>query len=169
MNRKPVTVCRSYPADEQMPAGCKAFLSPLCAASHGAVGGDPGPAGTRAGERVADPAEQDRQPDGHLDQMYIDRLARGLLAADLQRIYQKVKSDCDQLEKKQKELERQQESPIPQEDRAKELVQRFIDSVPTNRELLFSLIEWIALSKSKKIYIKFRLKQLDFDCFEANS
>ena len=104
-----------------------------------------------------------------LDQMYMDKLSGILSDADFQRIYQKVKMDRAQLEEKRKELERQQESPVPQEDRARELVQRFIDSVPTNRELLFSLIERIELSESKEIYIKFRFKQLNFDCFGANS
>ena len=104
-----------------------------------------------------------------LDQMYMAKLSGILSDADFQRIYQKVKMDRAQLEEKRKELERQQESPVPQEDRARELVQRFIDSVPTNRELLFSLIERIELSESKEIYIKFRFKQLYFDCFGANS
>ena len=46
-------------------------------------------------------------------------------------------------------------------------MQRFIDSAATNRELLFSLIERIELSEEKQIYIKFRFKQLNSDCFEA--
>lgn len=104
----------------------------------------------------------------NLDQMYMDKLSGVLSETDFQRIYQKVKADRAQLEEKRKELERQRESPVPQEDRAKELVQRFLDSACTNRELLFSLIERIELSEDKQIYIKFRFKQLDFDCFEAH-
>ena len=105
----------------------------------------------------------------NLDQMYMDKLSGVLSETDFQRIYQKIKTDRTQLEEKRKELERQRESPVPQEDRAKELVQRFLDSACTNRELLFSLIERIELSEDKQIYIKFRFKQLNFDCFEANS
>ena len=105
----------------------------------------------------------------NLDQMYMDKLSGVLSETDFQRIYQKVKADRAQLEEKHKELERQRESPVPKEDRAKELVQRFLDSACTNRELLFSLIERIELSEGKQIYIKFRFKQLNFDCFEANS
>lgn len=104
----------------------------------------------------------------NLDQMYMDKLSGILSDTDFQRIYQKVKTDRTHLEEKRKELERQRESPVPQEDRAKELVQRFLNSACTSRELLFSLIERIELSEDKQIYIKFRFKQLNFDCFEAN-
>ena len=105
----------------------------------------------------------------NLDQMYMDKLSGVLSDTDFQRIYQKAKADRAQLEEKRKELECQRESSVPQEDRAKELVQRFLDSACTNRELLFSLIKRIELSEDKQIYIKFRFKQLNFDCFEANS
>ena len=98
----------------------------------------------------------------------MDKLSGVLSETDFQRIYQKVKADRAQLEEKRKELERQRESRVPKEDRAKELIQRFLDSACTNRELLFSLIERIELSEEKQIYIKFRFKQLNFDCFEAN-
>ena len=104
----------------------------------------------------------------NLDQMYMDKLSGILSDSDFQRIYQKAKADRSQLEGQLKTLERDRENPVPKEDRAKELVQRFIDSAATNRELLFSLIERIELSEEKQIYIKFRFKQLDFDCFEAN-
>ena len=104
----------------------------------------------------------------NLDRMYLDKLSGVLSDADFQRIYQKVKADRAQLEEKCKELERQKESPVPKEDRAKELVQRFLDSACTNRELLLSLIERIELSEDKQIYIKFRFRQPDSDCFEAN-
>lgn len=148
---------------------CKAFLSPsvLLPAAQEAVS-QARKENALEGELQALQRKIDSLT-ANLDQMYMDKLSGILSDADFQRIYQKVKMDRAQLEEERKELERQQESPVPQEDRAKELVQRFIDSVPTNRELLFSLIERIELSESKEIYIKFRFKQLDFDCFEANS
>ena len=105
----------------------------------------------------------------NLDKMYMDKLSGLLSESDFQRIYLKVKADRSLLEEQLKALEREKESPVPKEDRAKELVQRFIDSAATNRELLFSLIERIELSEDKKICIKFRFKQLNFGCFEANS
>jgi hypothetical protein len=97
----------------------------------------------------------------NLDKMYMDKLSGLLSESDFQRIYLKVKADRAQLEEQLKVLERDQENPVPKEDRAKELVQRFLDSVPTNRELLFSLIERVELSEDKQIYIKFRFRQLN--------
>ncbi|MDO4314902.1 MAG: recombinase family protein [Oscillospiraceae bacterium] len=148
---------------------CKAFLSPseLLPAVQEAVS-QARQENTLEGELQALQRKIDSLT-ANLDQMYMDKLSGILSDADFQRIYLKVKADRAKLEKQQKGLERQIERPVPQEDRARELVQRFIDSVPTNRELLFSLIERIELSESKEIYIKFRFKQLDFDCFEANS
>ena len=97
----------------------------------------------------------------NLDKMYMDKLSGILSEADFQRIYLKVKEDRAQLEEQLKVLEREKENPVPKEDRAKELVQRFLESVPTNRELLFSLIERVELSEDKQIYIKFRFRQLN--------
>jgi len=105
----------------------------------------------------------------NLDKMYMDKLSGILSEEDFQRIYLKIKDDRTQLEKQVKMLEREKEKPVPKEERAKELVQRFLDSVPANRELLFSLIERVELSEDKQIYIKFRFKQLNSAQFEANS
>ena len=97
----------------------------------------------------------------NLDKMYMDKLSGILSEADFQRIYLKVKDDRAQLEEQLKVLEREKENPVPKEDRAKELVQRFLESVPTNRELLFSLIERVELSEDKQIFIKFRFRGLN--------
>ncbi len=97
----------------------------------------------------------------NLDKMYMDRLAGILSDSDFQRIYLKVKSDRGQLEDKLKTLKEQQQAPIRTEDQAKRLVQRFLDTADTNRELLVSLIERIELSEEKEIYIKFRFRELE--------
>ena len=55
--------------------------------------------------------------------------------ADFERIYQWVKMERNSLEEKLKELEAQRESPVSTEDRARELVQQFLDSSYTSREL----------------------------------
>ncbi len=99
----------------------------------------------------------------NLDKMYMDKLSGLLAEADFERIYQRVKLERTALEEQLKDLERQKESPIPKEDRAKELVQRFIDGASTNRELLVSLIERVELTEDKQIIIKFRFKQLEND------
>ena len=103
----------------------------------------------------------------NLDKMYIDKLSGILSEADFRRIYGKMKDDRTRLEEQLNMLERQKENPVPQEDRAKELVRRFLDSVPANRELLFSLIERVELSEDKQIYVKFRFRQPETDGFEA--
>ena len=46
------------------------------------------------------------------------------------------------------------------EVKARELVNRFLDSADTNRELLVSLIERIELTEDKQIIIKFRFREL---------
>lgn len=97
----------------------------------------------------------------NLDRMYMDRLTGLLAEADFERIYQRVKMDRTSLEEKLKELESQKESPVSTEDRARELVQQFLDSAYTSRELLVSLIERVELTENKQIIIKFRFRELE--------
>lgn len=97
----------------------------------------------------------------NLDKMYMDRLTGLLAEADFERIYQRVKMDRTSLEEKLKELESQKESPGSTEDRARELVQQFLDSAYTSRELLVSLIERVELTEDKQIIIKFRFRELE--------
>ncbi|MGM9537041.1 MAG: recombinase family protein, partial [Candidatus Onthomonas sp.] len=97
----------------------------------------------------------------NLDQMYMDRLSGLLTEADFERIYQRAKAERGTLEEKLRELELQQKSPVKTEDRAKELVQRFIDSAFTSRELLVSLIDRVELTEDKQLIIKFRFQALN--------
>ena len=97
----------------------------------------------------------------NLDKMYMDRLTGLLAEADFERIYQRVKMERTALEEKLKELEAQKESPVSTEDRARELVQQFLDSAYTSRELLVSLIERVELTEDKQIIIKFRFRELE--------
>jgi ATP-dependent exoDNAse (exonuclease V) alpha subunit len=57
-----------------------------------------------------------------------------------------------------KALEQEREEPVSGETRARELVQRFLDGVPTNRELIFNLIERVELTADKQIILKFRFR-----------
>ena len=95
----------------------------------------------------------------NLDKMYMDRLTGLLAEADFERIYQRIKVERSSLEKKLKGMEAQKESPAGTQDRSKELVQRFITSACTNRELLVSLIERVELTQDKQIIIKFRFRE----------
>ena len=97
----------------------------------------------------------------NLDKMYMDRLTGLLAEADFERIYQRMKMDRTSLEEKLKELESQKESPVSAEDRARELVQQFLDTAYTSRELLVSLIERVELTEDKQIIIKFRFRELE--------
>ena len=97
----------------------------------------------------------------NLDKMYMDRLTGLLAEADFERIYSKVKLERSLLEEKRQELELRKKSPVRTEDRAKELVRRFVDSAFTSRELLVSLIERVELTKDKQVLIKFRFQQLN--------
>lgn len=97
----------------------------------------------------------------NLDKMYMDRLSGLLAEADFERIYSKVKLERSLLEEKRQELELRKKSPVRTEDRAKELVKRFVDSAFTSRELLVSLIERVELSEDKQIIIRFRFQQLN--------
>ena len=97
----------------------------------------------------------------NLDRMYTDRLSGLLPEADFQRIFSRIKLEREQLEVKRQELELRQKSPVRSEDRARELVQRFIETAGESRELLVSLIERVELTADKEIIIKFRFAQLD--------
>ena len=97
----------------------------------------------------------------NLDRMYTDRLNGLLPEADFQRIFGRIKLEREKLEEKRQELELRKKSPVRSEDRAKELVQRFIETAGESRELLVSLIERVELTEDKEIIIKFRFSQLN--------
>ena len=95
----------------------------------------------------------------NLDKMYMDRLSGLLAETDFERIYQRVKMERAVLEDKLKVLEAQKECPVSTEDRARALVQKYMDSAFTNRELLVSLIQRVELTEEKQIIIKFRFRE----------
>ena len=97
----------------------------------------------------------------NLDRVYTDRLSGLLPESDFQRIFSRIKLEREQLEEKRQELELRQKSPVRSEDRARELVQRFVETAGESRELLVSLIERVELTEDKKVIIKFRFAQLD--------
>ena len=102
-----------------------------------------------------------------LDKMYMDRINGVLSDEDFERIYKRIKAERKELEDKIKDLEFQRKSPMKAEERAKEIVEKFIASAGTNRELLVSLIERIELREDKQIIIKFRFKELE-KCSDIN-
>ncbi|MBD5092872.1 MAG: recombinase family protein [Subdoligranulum sp.] len=97
----------------------------------------------------------------HLDKVYMDKLSGILDEGDFERIYTKVKAERAALEQRLDKLDRPDYSPVEQTEMAKKMVERFIETAPTNRELMVSLIERVELTESKEIIIKFRFKQLE--------
>lgn len=95
----------------------------------------------------------------NLDKMYMDRLSGLLAETDFERIYQRVKMERAALEDKLEALEAQKECTLSTEDRARELVQKYMDSAFTSRELLVSLIQRVELTEEKQIIIKFRFRK----------
>lgn len=96
----------------------------------------------------------------NLGQMYTDRLSGLLPEADFQRIFTRIKEERAQLEGCIRELEQRQKNSVSQADMAKELVQRYLNTACTSRELLVSLIQRVELTKDKEIIIKFRFAEL---------
>ena len=97
----------------------------------------------------------------NLDRMYTDRLNGLLPEEDFQRIFDRTKLERKLLEEKRQELELRKKSSVRPEDRARELVQRFIETAGESRELLVSLIERVELTEDKEVIIKFRFAQLE--------
>ena len=97
----------------------------------------------------------------NLDRLYTDRLSGLLPETDFLRIFNRIKQEREQLEQRCRELEDQKKSPVPSGKRAKELVQRFVETAGNSRELLVSLIERVELTQDKELLIKFRFAQLD--------
>lgn len=97
----------------------------------------------------------------HLDKMYMDKLSGLLDEKDFERIYLRVKKERSVLEQKLSEINAPDYSPGQQEQIAKELVKRFIDTAYCSKELLVSLIERVELTENKQIIIHFRFRQLE--------
>ncbi len=91
-----------------------------------------------------------------LDKVYSDKLSGMLEDADFQRIYQTIKQERDRLQgsiDKLKVMSQKSAFPVPELD---DLIERFLDSADSNRELLCSLVERIELTEDKEVIIHFR-------------
>jgi DNA invertase Pin-like site-specific DNA recombinase len=97
----------------------------------------------------------------HLDKAYMDKLGGVLDDKDFERIYQRIKNERIALEQQLSELEEPAYSTAKQVDHANALVQRFVDSSFTSRELLVSLVERVELTEDKQIIIRFRFHQFE--------
>ena len=96
-----------------------------------------------------------------LDQVYMDKLSGILAEADFQRVYARVKADRAALEQRLGQLDRPDCSPEEQTGMANKLVERYLNTLSANRELLVSLIERVELTEDRQIIIKFRFNRLE--------
>ena len=98
----------------------------------------------------------------HLDNVYNDKLAGTLDEVDFQRIYDRIKQQRSELNEKLKELKLQEKKGSTPDMDTEQLVQKFIDTADTNKELLVSLISRVELSEEKEVIIHFRFKELSY-------
>ena len=96
-----------------------------------------------------------------MDRVYADRLSGLLPEEDFQRLFNRLKLDRKLLEERRQEMELQKKSPVTVDDRARELVEQFIQTAGESRELLVGLIERVELTEDKEIIIKFHFAKLD--------
>ena len=120
----------------------------------------------REAEQAAQPAKercslQDRAADltAHLDQVYADRLSGLLQEKDFQRFFARLCTERKQIEERIQMLEMQEKSPVSLADRAGDFVQRYLDTLNTNREFWVSLIERVELTAEKEVLIRFRISE----------
>lgn len=92
----------------------------------------------------------------NLDQMYMDRLNKIITEDDFARIYEKIGNEIAALKRRKDDLTEQSKANISQDEKARGIVERFIESACTRREVLVSLIERVELTEKKEIIIKFR-------------
>ena len=97
----------------------------------------------------------------HLDQVYMDKLYGLLDEADFQRVYRKVKAERMAAEQRLSQIDRPDFSPEAQDSLAKKLVERFLTTAPTNREVLVSLLERVELTEEKEVILHFRFRELE--------
>ena len=95
-----------------------------------------------------------------LDKVYMDRLESILDETDFQRIYARLKEERAMLERRVAQMGRLECSPAEQVQLVEKLVKEFLTTVPTNRELLVSLIDRVELTADKQLIIRFRFKQI---------
>jgi DNA invertase Pin-like site-specific DNA recombinase len=97
----------------------------------------------------------------HLDKIYSDKLSGVLAEDDFIRIYEKMKCDRKALQDKLDSLTREIKKDIPKTDIIKGLVNKFLETTNLNKELIFSLVERIEITKEKEVLIYFTFSELD--------
>ena len=99
---------------------------------------------------------------GKLDQVYTDKLNDILLPEDFERIYSKLKEERQNHEKNLDLLKKQADNKIDSLIRAKEIADKFINEIGTNRELICSLIERIEITETRGVIVYWTFSQLEY-------
>lgn len=98
----------------------------------------------------------------NMDKLYSDKLSGILDDSDFQRFYAKLKNDRAIAHEKFENLQKQTDKKEKTDYNVDELIERFIESADTNRELLCSLIEKVELTEDKQVHIHFRFNELRY-------
>ena len=93
----------------------------------------------------------------HLDRIYADRLEGLLSEEDFRRISSRTRAERQQLGLQHEALRRLPTSPENGTCFASELVQDFLETICTSRELLLSLVDRVELDKTRHLEIRFRI------------
>ncbi len=96
----------------------------------------------------------------NIDKIYDDRLNEIISDEDFQRIYQSTLKKRNECIEKVKLLESRNIDEIKTKDKVEKLLKEFIENIPTNRELLVSLIDRIEFTENKEVIIKFKCSNL---------
>ena len=105
----------------------------------------------------------------HLDRMYLDKISGLLTETDFSRIYGKLSEERAEIQQRVEEAEQLSECRAPAEQRAEELVQQFLNTALTGREVLLRLIERVEITESREIELRFRFCLPDVGRSEAIS
>ena len=95
-----------------------------------------------------------------IDRMYMDKLDGIISAEDFERIYLKLKSEKEVLNKKIAGTENKYNSIEHYSEKADEIVKKFIETASTDREMIVSLVERIEVTENREVIIKFRFKNI---------
>lgn len=97
-----------------------------------------------------------------IDNAYDDKLSGRIDNEIFQRIYQKLLNEQTSIRNKITELESSdREIPSIDEQRVKEIAEKFTEATEISRELLVSLIDRIELTQDKEVEIFFKFRQMD--------
>jgi DNA invertase Pin-like site-specific DNA recombinase len=94
----------------------------------------------------------------NLDKVYQDKLSGVLSESDFIRIYERIKEERIQLQQKLEQIKEKQACEAGYDEKVKELINRFLNTTDTNKELIFSLIDRIEITKDLEILVFFRFQ-----------